>query len=367
MGSETIEHSHPVASEPHMRAGARRRCCRRSRPRCRRRHNARPNSPSMPPGRRSCRRAGSPAGSAACAGAPQDHVYVVNRRDITDEEKETSISAPSIIRFDLAGNVVGSWGDQSTVPGSIHGCEVDRDDNVWVAGNGDGIVQKYAPDGKLLLQIGTRGKFDSVDGTRRGAGLNAARDQLHMPAGVAVDPANGDVYVADGYGNRRVAVFDRQRQVPAAVGPPGHPGGDRGRRARRVRAGRALHRDEQCRAHLRVRPPGQPRPGVPEGRHVRAQHLDQERHRQAPRQARHRLVGRVLARPRAEIHVRDERRHRAGAHPRPRQRRRSCRASAGPATRSATSPTATPSRSTRRAASTWRRPTGAGASRSSGS
>ena len=143
-----------------------------------------------------------------CRGA-QDQVYVVNRRNITDEEKETSISAPSIIKFDVEGNVAGSWGDQNTVPGSIHGCEVDRDSNVWVAGNADGIIQKYAPDGKLLLQIGTRGKFDSVDGTRRGAGLNAARDQLHMPAGMAVDPGNGDIYVADGYGNRRVAVFDK--------------------------------------------------------------------------------------------------------------------------------------------------------------
>jgi hypothetical protein len=38
----------------------------------------------------------------------QDHVYVVNRRNITDEEKETSISAPSIIKFDTEGNVVGS-------------------------------------------------------------------------------------------------------------------------------------------------------------------------------------------------------------------------------------------------------------------
>ena len=65
------------------------------------------------------------------------------------------------------------------------------------------------PDGKLLLQIGTRGKFDSVDGTRRGKGLNAARDQLHMPAGMVVDPGNGDIYVADGYGNRRIAVFDK--------------------------------------------------------------------------------------------------------------------------------------------------------------
>src|SRR5215216_888613 len=100
--------------------------------------------------------------------AEQEHIYVVNRRNITDEEKETSISAPSIIKFDMEGNVVGSWGDQNTVPNSIHGCFVDQDRNVYVAGNGDGIVQKYGPDGKLLFQIGARGKFDSADGTRRG-------------------------------------------------------------------------------------------------------------------------------------------------------------------------------------------------------
>ncbi len=141
--------------------------------------------------------------------AEQDHIYVVNRRNITDEEKETSISAPSIIKFDMEGNVVGSWGDQSTVPNSIHGCFVDQDKNVYVAGNSDGIVQKYAPDGKLLLQIGTKGKFDSVDGTRRGKGNNSAQDQLHMPSGVVVDPGNGDIYISDGYGNRRVAVFDK--------------------------------------------------------------------------------------------------------------------------------------------------------------
>jgi DNA-binding beta-propeller fold protein YncE len=143
-----------------------------------------------------------------CTGE-QDHIYVVNRRDITDEEKETSTSAPSIIKFDTGGNVVGSWGDQTTVPGSIHGCFVDADKNIYVAGNGDAIVQKYAPDGKLLLQIGTRGKFDSVDGTRRGAGNNSAKDQLHMPSGIVADPSNGDIYISDGYGNRRVVVFDK--------------------------------------------------------------------------------------------------------------------------------------------------------------
>src|SRR5262245_58366756 len=79
-----------------------------------------------------------------CMGA-QDQIFVVNRRDITDEEKETSTSAPSIIKFDTDGNVMGAWGDQTTVPDSIHGCFVDRLGNVFVAGNTDGVVQKYSP------------------------------------------------------------------------------------------------------------------------------------------------------------------------------------------------------------------------------
>src|SRR5579862_2166843 len=73
-----------------------------------------------------------------------DHVIVTNRRDITEEEQETSKQAPSVLIFDLAGNLVGSWdGDWDKVPGVIHGCYADRDNNIWLTGNGDGIIQKY--------------------------------------------------------------------------------------------------------------------------------------------------------------------------------------------------------------------------------
>ena len=102
-----------------------------------------------------------------------------------------------------------SWGDSNTVPSTIHGCFADRENNIWLTGNGDGIVQKWTHDGKMLLQIGKRGVFDSSDGTSRGKNLNASQTQFFNPAGVVVDPGNGDVYVADGYGNRRVAVFDK--------------------------------------------------------------------------------------------------------------------------------------------------------------
>jgi DNA-binding beta-propeller fold protein YncE len=70
------------------------------------------------------------------------------------------------------------------------------------------MVQKYTYDGKLLVQIGKKGVFDTEDGAKKSRMLNAGRDRLNKPAGIACDPQNGDVYFADGYGNRRIVVFD---------------------------------------------------------------------------------------------------------------------------------------------------------------
>jgi DNA-binding beta-propeller fold protein YncE len=137
-----------------------------------------------------------------------DHIAIVDRRNITEEEQETMERAPTFIMFNIDGDVIASWGDPEKVPGSVHGCSFDPDDNIWVAGNDDGIIQKYSHDGELLLQIGVRGQFDSVDGTVEGEPRNSSHEQLFRPSNMVVDPDNGDIYVADGYGNRRVAVFD---------------------------------------------------------------------------------------------------------------------------------------------------------------
>ena len=56
----------------------------------------------------------------------------------------------------------------------------------------------------------SRSTIDSTDGTSKGKALNSNPAQFFNPAGVVVDNINGDIYVADGYGNRRVAVFDRE-------------------------------------------------------------------------------------------------------------------------------------------------------------
>jgi DNA-binding beta-propeller fold protein YncE len=137
-----------------------------------------------------------------------DNILIVNRGNITDEERETCIQAPPVMIFDREGNLLHAWGDWDVMPSTPHSCAVDRDNNVWVSANGDGMVQKYTYDGKLLLQIGQKGVFDTADGGKKGPGLNAAHDRFNKPAGIACDPTNDDVYFADGYGNRRIVVFD---------------------------------------------------------------------------------------------------------------------------------------------------------------
>ena len=138
-----------------------------------------------------------------------DHIVIVDRRNITEEEEETAMATPPILMFDIDGDLIAHWGDPERVPDSIHGCAFDADDNVYVAGNDDGIVQKYSHSGELLLQIGTRGVVDSVDGKIDSERTNSSRERLYYPSGVVIDPDNGDIYISDGYGNRRVVVFDK--------------------------------------------------------------------------------------------------------------------------------------------------------------
>jgi len=171
-----------------------------------------------------------------------DHLFIVTRgfqtNALTPPEgvggAPKSIAAPPVIEFDPDGNVANSWGDptqdaqgrNAVLPGGIHGCFVDYQGNVWIGGNsGDGVVQKYSHDGKMLLQIGQKFVCDRPDittGPTPGLGpctnamqTGTSKTHLNLPADIAVDPnpdpvtgKRGNVYIADGYGNHRVVVFD---------------------------------------------------------------------------------------------------------------------------------------------------------------
>ena len=109
--------------------------------------------------------------------------------------------APPVLEFDPDGNLVSSWGGPAPGhewPPSMHGITVDGKDNVWLAGNASEIVLKFTKQGKFLMQIGHLGQ---------GKG-NLDTANLGRPAEVEADLAANEIYVADGYGNRRVIVFD---------------------------------------------------------------------------------------------------------------------------------------------------------------
>ena len=142
-----------------------------------------------------------------------DRIWMLHRpSSLSDNERAAvtdppmaacCVPAPPVLVFDQAGNLVDSWGGPGEGydwPQSEHGLNVDYKDNVWVAGNGgnDHHILKFTQDGEFLLQIGTPGASE---------GSNDIAN-LRQPTTMAVDPVEDEVYVADGYGNRRVIVFD---------------------------------------------------------------------------------------------------------------------------------------------------------------
>ncbi|MGH9354586.1 MAG: hypothetical protein ACRD10_00470, partial [Terriglobia bacterium] len=81
----------------------------------------------------------------------QDDVFIVNRGNLSAKEQINATKAPPVIEFNAAGKMVNAWGDWKVFPGRPHGCFVDTQGNVWIAGNEDAIVQKYSHDGSKLL------------------------------------------------------------------------------------------------------------------------------------------------------------------------------------------------------------------------
>ncbi|HEY7392231.1 MAG TPA: hypothetical protein VH640_27180 [Bryobacteraceae bacterium] len=146
--------------------------------------------------------------------------------------------APSVLEFDKAGNLVQAWGgpgdpgflekrcrqqDGCVWPAREHGIFVDQNGFVYVGGNGqarnfhgqypwapsfgnDSQILKFKRDGTFVLQIGTAGAKGPNSNDTNG-GVNGTPEP-YWPADMTVDPKTNRMYIADGYGNRRVLIVD---------------------------------------------------------------------------------------------------------------------------------------------------------------
>ncbi len=159
----------------------------------------------------------------------RDHIWITHRGadSLGNNEKGAILNpptgccvpAPQVLEFDQAGNLISHWGGPGKGfewPQSTGAISIDHKGNVWIAAAGqpepaagrgaapttprpqDAHVIKFSRTGQFLLQIGRAGKVEGGD----------SKTGLNRPAGARVDPATNEVYVADGFGNRRVVVFD---------------------------------------------------------------------------------------------------------------------------------------------------------------
>jgi len=161
----------------------------------------------------------------------QDHIWVLHRpKTVLPDQKDKA--APALLEFDQAGNFVQAWG----APGAgyewfqtEHGLTFDNKGNVWIAGSGaqDGQILKFTRNGKFLMQIGHSGQSKG----------NTDKENVKGAADVTYYAKTNEIFVADGYNNRRIIVFDADtgafKRMWGAFGnvptDPPMPEGGRGR------------------------------------------------------------------------------------------------------------------------------------------
>jgi hypothetical protein len=126
--------------------------------------------------------------------APNGNIWVVSRKN------------QQVIEYQPDGKFVQAWGEGLLA--GPHEIKVDGQGNVWLVDNGKHCVLKCSPQGKVLLTLGTPGESGCDD------------RHFWKPTDVAISN-QGDVYVADGYGNARVVRFDKDGKFVQAWGKLG--------------------------------------------------------------------------------------------------------------------------------------------------
>jgi len=136
---------------------------------------------------------------SSAASDAQDNIWILQRPGSVRPYQK---AGPPVMEFDQAGNYIKGWGgpgDGYTWPQVEHGIYVDYKGFVWIGGSGNSDqILKFTQDGKFVMQIGKSTQKKSNEDTT----------QLWRPADVFVYPKTNELFVADGYGNKRIIVFD---------------------------------------------------------------------------------------------------------------------------------------------------------------
>jgi hypothetical protein len=158
----------------------------------------------------------------------RDHVWMVHRpRTVAAEQRANA--APAVLEFEATGKFIAGWGGPAAGyewPEREHGIYADPTGAIWLSGNNgfgtppppgnsDDMLLKFTPSGKFVLQIGHSGKSTG----------DADRDNVKQAADMYLLRSANELFVADGYGNHRVAVFDAKdgrfkRSWGSSGGPP---------------------------------------------------------------------------------------------------------------------------------------------------
>jgi DNA-binding beta-propeller fold protein YncE len=140
----------------------------------------------------------------------RDHLWIIHRFRLVAPELK-SRAAPPVLEFDEHGKFVQAWGGPSDAyewPDLEHGITVDDKDHVWISGSNPVFPSGSPRSDDMLLKFTTKGKFVTQFGRRDQSGGNKDTKNVKMPCEVFVFRKTNEAFVADGYGNRRLVVFD---------------------------------------------------------------------------------------------------------------------------------------------------------------
>lgn len=141
-----------------------------------------------------------------------NHVFVFHRASRTGGPFTSFIAENTVLMLDgTSGEILNEWGANSIR--HSHGLAIDSDDNVWLTDVGGHVVHKFSHDGDQLLTLGTLDESGDDE------------NHFNKPAGVSFS-SNGDVFIADGYINTRVAKFTADGKYIKSWGKPGTGNGE---------------------------------------------------------------------------------------------------------------------------------------------